>query len=221
MPGLDGFAVAEQVRVQPQLTGSTIMMLSSADHSVSATRCRTLGVKTYLIKPIKETELLMAVRKALGASQAAANLPSTQVELQPRQQLRVLVAEDNAVNQKLAVRMLEKMGHAVIVAANGKQALETWRHERFDLIFMDVQMPEMDGFEATSEIRKTEQATGRHTPIIAMTAYAMLGDRDRCLAAGMDYYISKPVSRDDLIKTIKSAIQTQPQAAVVCEIGGR
>ena len=112
--------------------------------------------------------------------------------------------------------MLENTGHSVVVASNGKQALETWRHETFDLILMDVQMPEMDGFEATSEIRKTEQTTGQHTPIIAMTAHAMLGDRDRCLASGMDYYISKPVSRDELIQTIKSAMQAQSQVAVVC-----
>jgi CheY-like chemotaxis protein len=137
------------------------------------------------------------------------------VEPQVQQQLHVLVAEDNAVNQKLAVRMLEKMGHTVVVAANGKQALETWQHEHFDLIFMDVQMPEMDGFKATSEIRKMEKITGQHIPIIAMTAHAMLGDRARCLEAGMDYYISKPVNRDELVKTIRSAMQTQSQAEVM------
>ena len=105
------------------------------------------------------------------------------------------------------------MGHVVTVASNGKQALETWKTKNFDLVFMDVQMPEMDGFEATVEIRKMERATGRHVPIIAMTAHAMQGDRDRCLSVGMDYYISKPVSRDELIKTMQSAMQGQIQAA--------
>jgi signal transduction histidine kinase/DNA-binding response OmpR family regulator len=215
MPRLDGFAVAEQISVQPQLVGSTIMMLSSADHSAGAMRCRSLGVKTYLIKPVKETELAISIRKALGSAQANVQAPSAQVDFQARQQLRILVAEDNAVNQMLAVRMLEKLGHTVIVASNGKQALETWRNGHFDLVFMDVQMPEMDGFEATSEIRKAEKISGHHTPIIAMTAHAMLGDRDRCLAAGMDHYISKPVSRDELIKTMKCALQEQPSTAAM------
>ncbi len=213
MPGMDGFGVVEQIRLQPQLAGSAIMMLSSADHTISAARCRSLGVKLYLIKPLKEIELQMAVRTALGSAQATAPSAPAIVEPQTQQQLRILVAEDNAVNQKLAVRMLEKMGHTVVVAVNGKQALETWQRERFDLVFMDVQMPEMDGFEATSQIRKMEKTTGHHIPIIAMTAHAMPGDRVRCLESGMDYYISKPVNRDELVKTIKSASQSATHAA--------
>jgi CheY-like chemotaxis protein len=170
---------------------------------------------TAQLKPIKEVELAMAERRGLSPSQTRGQLTPAPAEPQKQPQLRILVAEDNVVNQKLAVRMLEKIGHTVVLAANGKQALETWQHEHFDLIFMDVQMPEMDGFEATSEIRKIEKATGHRIPIIAMTAHAMLGDRDRCLAAGMDYYISKPVNRDELAKTIKCAMQMQSQTVVM------
>jgi CheY-like chemotaxis protein len=175
------------------------------------------GLPVFIVddKPIKEMELEMAVRKALGNSQASVSMASSPAEPLRQRHLRILVTEDNPVNQKLAVRMLEKIGHSVVVAANGKLALETWQQEHFDLIFMDVQMPEMDGFEATSEIRKREMADGQHIPIIAMTAHAMLGDRERCLAAGMDYYISKPVNRDVLMKTIESAMQGQSQAAVM------
>jgi signal transduction histidine kinase/ligand-binding sensor domain-containing protein/CheY-like chemotaxis protein len=171
-------------------------------------------------KPIKETELQIAVRNAVGNSQASVPPVSATVQPPVQEQLHVLVAEDNAVNQKLAVRMLEKMGHTVVVAANGKQAVETWQHEHFDLIFMDVQMPEMDGFKATSEIRKMEKITGQHIPIIAMTAHAMLGDRARCMEAGMDYYISKPVNRDELVKTIESASQSKPQMALIANSDG-
>ncbi len=154
-------------------------------------------------------------RIAPKESCAKVQLPVTRTEPQLQPQWRILVAEDNPVNQKLAVRTLEKLGHIVTVAANGKQALETWQNQSFDLVFMDVQMPEMDGFEATAEIRKMEQTNGHHIPIIAMTAHAMQGDRDRCLAAGMDYYISKPVSRDELIKTIQAAMQSQPSVAAM------
>jgi len=153
--------------------------------------------------------------KAPKDSRINTQVPAPPAEPQSQSQWCILVAEDNPVNQKLAVRTLEKLGHVVTVASNGKQALETWKTKNFDLVFMDVQMPEMDGFEATAEIRKMERATGRHVPIIAMTAHAMQGDRDRCLSVGMDYYISKPVSRDELIKTMQSAMQPQSSMAAM------
>jgi two-component system sensor histidine kinase/response regulator len=126
--------------------------------------------------------------------------------------LHILLAEDNAVNQKLAVRMLEKRGHTLVVASTGKEALAAWKRERFDLILMDVQMPEMDGFEATAAIRQAERLTGVHIPIVAMTAYAMSGDRQRCLEAGMDGYIPKPIQAQTVFEVIKAMCSPSPPA---------
>jgi CheY-like chemotaxis protein len=128
--------------------------------------------------------------------------------------LRILVAEDNVVNQRVAVRLLEKQGHRVIIASNGREVLETLRREpsAIDLVLMDVQMPEMDGLEATAEIRRTEQATGRHLPIVALTAHAYTTDRKRCLDAGMDNYLSKPFSGEDMARVISEAMHSKPQS---------
>jgi signal transduction histidine kinase/CheY-like chemotaxis protein/ligand-binding sensor domain-containing protein len=210
MPEMDGFEVIRRMRANPALRGATIMMLSSADQSVSASRCRELGVKTYLIKPLKPAELLLAIRKALGKLQHGEALPPQPSDAWTNPgldlpKLRILVAEDNLVNQKLALAMLRKLGHQVELAANGAEALAMWKDGGFDLIFMDVQMPELDGFEATRIIRTQEQASGKHIPIIAMTAHAMSGDRERCLESGMDDYVSKPVNRDRLTEAIARA----------------
>jgi two-component system, sensor histidine kinase and response regulator len=150
--------------------------------------CRELGIKAYLTKPIKRDELLAAIRIALGQ------------------------AEDNLVNQKVATRFLEKQGHTVFAANSGKKAVEAWRGQFFDLILMDVQMPEMDGLAATGAIREQEKSAAKHIPIIAMTAHAMVGDRERCLAAGMDDYVSKPISAKDLFGAIE---RVMPKAAGV------
>jgi len=183
MPDVDGFAVVEQIRRRPELAGATILMLSSADRRGDAARCRQLGVTRYLTKPVKESELFEAILLALdGVAPAgtparegpAGGLPQ---RVAPAGGLRVLLAEDNAVNQRVAAEMLKGQGHAVTVAANGREALAALARAEFDLVLMDVQMPEMDGFEATAALRAREGPAGRRTPVIALTAHAMKGDR--------------------------------------------
>jgi signal transduction histidine kinase/CheY-like chemotaxis protein/ligand-binding sensor domain-containing protein len=202
MPAIDGFQVIESVRSHPETAEATIMMLSSADQVSSAKRCRDLGVDQYLVKPIKESELLTAVRRALGREKRLRRRAIGIKHTLPESKLSILVAEDNAINQRLAVSMLQKMGHTVMIACSGKEALDMYQCHAFDLIFMDVQMPEMDGLEAARRIRALEGESATHIPIIAMTAHAMLGDRERCIAAGMDDYVAKPVSG----KTLATAL---------------
>ena len=202
MPQLDGFAAAANIKQQANL-GATIVMLTSGGQRGDAERCRQLGISAYLSKPVRQWELREAILRVLGLKPQRGESPRlvTRHSLQEtRQHLRILLAEDNPVNRELTVRILSKRGHSVAVAANGRTALEMLEAQVFDLILMDVQMPEMDGFEATAAIRKNEAVTGTRIPIIAMTAHAMKGDRERCLDAGMDGYISKPVKADDLIK---------------------
>jgi PAS domain S-box-containing protein len=197
MPELDGFALAEQIKQRPDLAGSVLLMLSSAGRPEDAARCRRLGITVYLTKPVKQSELLDAILTARHeATTGEARVPA--VPAPAARRLRVLLAEDNVVNQRLAVRLLEKAGHAVTVAANGREAVAALDREAFDVVLMDVQMPEMGGFEATAVIREREKASGRHVPIVAMTAHAMKGDRERCLLAGMDDYVSKPVRAQEL-----------------------
>ncbi len=212
MPDMDGFALAERIRQDPGLAAATIMMLTSAGQRGDAARCRELGIAVYLIKPIRQSELLEAILLALGRPSPRGERPTvlTRHSLrEARRKLRVLVAEDNAVNQELAVRLLEKQGHTVAVAANGRQALEALEKAApcgFDVVLMDVQMPEMDGFEATAAIRQKEKATGQHLPIVAMTAHALKGDRERCLAAGMDDYVAKPIQAKELLAAVVGAV---------------
>jgi two-component system sensor histidine kinase/response regulator len=216
MPEMDGFMLAEEIAREPGLVGSTLMMLSSADRRENISRCRELGVRAYLNKPIRRAELQAAILAVLGGSPGqelhAANGARRPIAAGPRP-LHVLLTEDNAVNQKLAVRLLEKRGHSVVLAGNGREAIETLARESFDVVLMDVQMPEMDGFEATRRIRESERATGRHVPIIAMTAHAMKGDRERCLAEGMDGYISKPLRPSELFEAVEglaSVVEPEP-----------
>ncbi len=216
MPRMDGFAVAEQIRRRPELAGATIMMLTSDRQRGDTERCRALGVAAYLIKPIMQSELFNAIVAVLGQrpqeAQPIARVSSTHVRAD-RRALRILVAEDNATNQRLAVRLLENRGHKVVVAGNGKvalEALEKSAFEGFDVVLMDIQMPEMDGLEATAAIRQREKAYGKHTTIIAMTAHALKGDRERCLGAGMDGYVAKPVRAEDLLTEIER--HAAPQA---------
>jgi two-component system, sensor histidine kinase and response regulator len=194
MPGMDGMEVLERIRQNPVLESVVIMMLTSGDQVESAARCRQMGVETYLIKPISTSDLLESILRAIGVHTPASmvTLPGAGL-LASSPSLRILLAEDNLVNQRVAMTMLGKMGHQITLASNGLEALEQWRQGNFDLILMDVQMPEMTGLQATTQIRG-EEATGAHVPIVAMTASAMSEDRDRCLAAGMDDFISKPVS---------------------------
>ena len=201
MPGMDGFEVIRRVRARAAWKDAAIMMLTSADQGAARAECRELGVGTCLLKPVKPAELLLSMRKVLGRPQAEAAPPPVP-ELATTLPLHILVAEDNAVNQKLATALLEKAGHRVALAINGAEALTMWRDGDFDLILMDVQMPEMDGFEATRQIRLEEQTTGRHMSIVATTAHAMTGDRERCLLAGMDEYLSKPIHRQELLAVL-------------------
>ena len=207
MPEMDGFALAEHIKKSPHSASATVLMLSSAGLRGDAERCRHLGIAAYLTKPFKQSELLEAILAALGAmpnSEAHPKLITRHsLREEPHRGLRILVAEDNTVNQVLAVRLLEKRGHKVQVAANGKQALECLRQTEFDVVLMDVQMPEMGGFEATQAIREEEKHTGAHIPIIAMTASAMKGDHEECLRHGMDAYVSKPLNLSALFEAIR------------------
>src|SRR6202022_815509 len=203
MPKMDGFGLVERIRESPQLATATIMMLTSAGHRGDAARCQELGVAAYLLKPIRQSELREAIARALGAKEQEGMLPLiTRFSLQdgrdPSAFMSVLLVEDNAVNQRLAARLLEKRGHRVVVAANGREALAALEQGAFDLVFMDVQMPEMDGLEATAAIRKKEQVRGKHQPVIALTAHVMKGDQERCVAAGMDGYLGKPIRPQEL-----------------------
>jgi CheY-like chemotaxis protein len=206
MPGMDGFTFVERLRQQTDLRKMTIMMLTSAGQRGDAARCRELGIAVYLVKPIVQTQLFDAILAVLAAkAQQPHEVPlvTRHTLREARQNLRILLAEDNVVNQVLVCRLLEKCGHSVVVVNNGRKVLEELEKEKFDLVLMDVSMPEMDGFEAVATIR-TKEGARAHIPIIAMTAHAMKGDRERCLAAGMDAYLSKPIQPKELLQVIKS-----------------
>ena len=213
MPQVDGFSLARRIRENPHLGRAVIMMLSSADQVADSARCRELGISVYLTKPVRQSELLDAIMSALGSARLPAVTPSAAEPVRKSSRpLRILLAEDNPVNQRLAVRIMEKWGHSVAVAGNGLKALETWEKESFDLILMDVQMPAMSGLEATAAIREREKASSRHIPIIAMTAHAMEGDREKCLAAGMDQYVSKPIDQKRLFEVVEGFCATRPSS---------
>jgi signal transduction histidine kinase/CheY-like chemotaxis protein len=207
MPEMDGFEVAEWLLRDPELAGTAIMMLSSADQRGDDERCRTLGVPRYLRKPIKESELLDSILTVLGITPPArttAPSPEGPTPAERPRRLRILLAEDGLVNQRLAATLLEDRGHTVVIANDGRQALHFFDHGGpFDVVLMDVQMPVMDGFQATSAIRAREAGANRHIPIVAMTAHAMRGDRERCLAAGMDGYVSKPIRAARLFAAVE------------------
>ena len=204
MPEMDGFTLADKILGRPELARTVLMMLSSAGSSGDAAHCRSLGLSAYLTKPFKQSELLDLIVATLAGQNAAAPIPSERSGSSAAAGLgfSILLAEDNPVNQRLAMRILEKQGHTVAVANTGKQAVEAWQQGQFDLILMDIQMPEMDGFEATRILRLRERRTGTHIPIVAMTAHAMTGDRERCLAVGMDDYVSKPLQIEKLLAVV-------------------
>ena len=199
MPGVDGFHVAQRIHDNPRLAGSVILMLSADRHLLDSTRCRDLGVEWFLAKPIGQSELLDTILMALGIRVAQERLLeiAEPVKESPKARThKILLTEDNPVNQKLAIRLLEKAGHRVTVANNGREAVRAWENmgsPGYELILMDIQMPEMDGLEATAAIREREKSIGEHIPIIAMTANAMRGDKERYMAGGMDGYVSKPI----------------------------
>ncbi len=205
MPGMDGFELASHIQQNPEWRNMVLVMLCSAGHRGDAKRCRELGVSAYLPKPITQSDLLDAIMTALGERE----LPSQEVRLITRhtlgedRRLNILLAEDNLVNQRLAVKLLEKRGHRVQVANNGLEALKALEQNQFNIILMDVQMPEMGGIEATAAIREREKNSGDHIPIVAMTAHAMKGDREKCLAAGMNEYLSKPIRTEQLYEVLE------------------
>ncbi len=217
MPDLDGFAVTRHVKENTQ--AATVIMLSSSNSPGEVARSRELGAEGYLIKPVRQSELFEAIVRILssrnvfetGATDHAQNGNRT---VPAGNGLRILVAEDNQVNQKLARHLLEREGHYVVVVGDGRQAIRALERGCFDLVLMDVQMPQMDGLQAAVYIRNQEKLTGSRIPIVAMTAHAMTGDREKCLAAGMDSYVSKPIHRAELIETILRFVPSRESAVV-------
>src|SRR5262249_27683255 len=224
MPEMDGFELAARIKEQPGLVGAALMMLSSADRKEDSARCRQLGVSAYLVKPIRQSDLLDAIVTTLHAhdpsllGQGAAERPAVEVAAQ---RLRLLLAEDNPVNQRLAVRLLEKRGHQVTVVNTGRQAVAAAFEQTFDAILMDVQMPEMDGFEATAALREQQMSGAAPRTVLAMAAHATKGDREGCLKAGMDGYASKPLQPDALYAAIEGqpAVPGTAPAPVAAPVG--
>jgi signal transduction histidine kinase/DNA-binding response OmpR family regulator len=207
MPGMDGFGLVQEIRRRPEILPVTVVMLTSAGHSGDAEHCRKLGIHSYLYKPVRRQELLAAILRALGHPQTIPSPLAVAPAVPQARSLHILLAEDNRTNQTVATRMLQKMGHSTVVAGNGKEALLLVTTHRFDLILMDIQMPEMDGLTATRKIRARERETQLHLPIIAMTAHAMKGDRERCIEAGMDGYVSKPISSKEVGEAIAGILR--------------
>jgi signal transduction histidine kinase/DNA-binding response OmpR family regulator len=226
MPGMDGFELVEQICKDPTLAQArgVIMMLTSTEQFGDSLRCRDLGVQVHLVKPIRKAELLNSILTAIGSLQPVEMVESrtalSSLSAVPEHSLRILIAEDNAINQKIIIRLLEKAGHLPTLVDNGLDAVARCHSEQFDLVFMDVEMPGMDGLDATREIRRIEEAEGLpRLPIIAMTAYALNGDRERCLAAGMDDYISKPIQVSAVLRVLRGVEQrhgdSQPEPTVI------
>jgi signal transduction histidine kinase/CheY-like chemotaxis protein len=222
MPDMDGFEVAARIQTMPEASGVVVMMLSSSGAYGDTQRCAALGMSAYMVKPVSPSDLMKAIVSQLAAA-AAQGAPATAVSpnASPAERavepLRILLAEDNAVNRQLAMAVLERRGHVVTVAVTGREALDRLDEATFDLVLMDVQMPEMSGIEATAIVRAGERAGDRRLPIFAMTAHAMKGDRERCLEAGMDGYISKPINRKELITLIESVPRHRSEEAALCE----
>jgi PAS domain S-box-containing protein len=213
MPDMDGFEFAAKVKENALHSGTRIILLTSASRSGDSARCRELGVYSHLMKPVKQSALLDAIVGAVGGAVVEDRPSKSRAKQEPLEEptlkpLKVLLAEDNPVNQKFALRVLQKGGHTVELANNGREALESWQQASCDVILMDVQMPEMDGFEATARIRERESGADRRTPIIAMTAHAMKGDRQRCLEAGMDGYVTKPIKASVMFAEIERVLES-------------
>ncbi|HTX15578.1 MAG TPA: response regulator [Candidatus Baltobacteraceae bacterium] len=209
MPHMDGCKLTKEIRNDPSLSAIPVLMLSSSAQSDEAPLCRKLAISAYLTKPAQPSDLLDAILAAVShltpSQPALETSPGASAPAAAADRLRILLAEDNAVNQKLAITLLQKRGHIVIPTGNGKEAIEALKGESVDLVLMDVQMPVMDGFEAIRSIRAKEQTTGAHIPIIALTAHAMKGDREKCLAVGADDYVSKPIRTADLLAAMDRA----------------
>ncbi len=211
MPGMDGFGLIERMRCGPDAPAAAIMMLTSGAHTADLARCAQLGVSAYLIKPVRRDELRKSLCQVLGGARPPAAIAVQAAKAREpgaaNPALHILVAEDNPVNQILLKRLLEKRGHTVKLAANGRLALQAIEQECFDLAFMDVQMPLLDGLEAVAELRVREAASGTHLTVIAVTAHALSGDRERCLEAGMDGYLTKPLNPRQLDELLHSLVR--------------
>ncbi|WP_263351800.1 MHYT domain-containing protein [Acidicapsa acidisoli] len=219
MPKMDGFDLVQRIRSKPALVASTIMMLSSGAQRGDSQRCEELGVAANLLKPVRQLELRNALIRVIGAKEHPEQVPmisnvAIANRLEPFRKLRVLLAEDNSVNQLLATRLLEKRGHFVKVTGNGREALDALAKDSYDLILMDVQMPEMDGIAATIALREMEKVTGNHQPVVALTAMVIKGDREKCMAAGMDGYISKPIRQHELDEILDSVAANLPASQI-------
>ena len=212
MPEHDGFSLVKRIRRDPDSGTPVVMMLTSSDQSQHVAQCKELSISAYLTKPVKQSDLFDAIALAVGEATAAKETAEHDAAESPVRirHLRVLLAEDSLVNQRLAVDLLKKWEHTVLVANNGKEAIGILEAQSVDVVLMDVQMPEMDGFEATQWIREREKTEGGHLPVIAMTAHAMKGDRERCLKAGMDRYVSKPIRSHELRETIEELFANAP-----------
>jgi two-component system sensor histidine kinase/response regulator len=220
MPSMDGFGLVEQIKEKPELSTATIMMLTSGGQRGDVARCGELGIAGYLLKPVRQAELRKAIERVLQVKVHRGPMPiitssSLQREIGPVKSLQILLAEDDRINQKVAIRLLEKRGHTVVLACNGKEALAALAEHPFDLVLMDVQMPEMDGLEATMAIREQEKLTGFHQTIIAMTAMALKGDRELCVAAGMDGYVSKPIDIKELDVVLDTFMEGRHELAAL------
>jgi len=217
MPGMDGYEFVQSIKDNDAWRNAPVIILTSARRSEDAERCRELGIKANLLKPAKQSRILDAVITAVGVETVSAKhepADGAQASGQPETaSLRILIAEDNEVNQKFAVRALKKAGHTSTIANNGLEAVEAFEREDYDVILMDVQMPEMDGYEATAAIRERESATGTTIPIIALTAHAMKGDREKCFAAGMNGYVTKPVKSKALLAEIARLVEADESVA--------
>jgi signal transduction histidine kinase/DNA-binding response OmpR family regulator len=210
MSVMDGFAVMERIRHHPELSSTKAILLSSAGQRGDAVRCKELGVAAYLSKPIQESDLRQSILRVLRGVPLD-GVPAALITRHSLREARILLAEDSVVNQRLAIRLLEKAGHTVVLAHNGRDAVAAVEREPFDVVLMDVEMPIMSGLEATATIREKELANGQHIPIIAMTAHAMKGDRERYLAAGMDGYVSKPIQPRELYDALQNAMVACPR----------
>jgi len=206
MPGMDGFTLAEKILNEPGLRPPVVMMLSSADLSNEVPLCRQLGISCHVTKPVSRTALRESVLRALGSATAERSHPPAGISASLRR-LSILLAEDNPINQKLATRLLEKRGHKITTVANGLEALTALEKNHFDVILMDVQMPEMDGWTAAEAIRKRELGSPHHVPILALTAHAMKEYEERCYQAGMDGFVTKPFEPAELYRAVESVIQ--------------
>ena len=236
MPGIDGLALAQRSLQTPELSLTRIILLTSDDLHGEVARFREVGIAAYAMKPVQQEELLELIYRVLSRPVPIASStdrparPSAEeeppaVSAEPAAssaRLRILLAEDNVLNQQLVDHLLRRRGHDVVVARDGRKALETLDHSSFDLMLLDIQMPEFDGFQVIEAIRRREQTAGGHLPVVALTAHAMKGDRDRCLRAGMDDYLTKPIRSAELFEVIDRVLAGRPPSESASIVrGGR